>query len=222
MDSLLPTAALHRFKAYHWQTQYYPVSCNHAHLIRVFSRSLSLAESLSCPIFHTFKLESSSTNLVPANLYKDFEASIFPTGPMEPITVVSLVAAIVQLIEATSKVISYFNTMKNAPKDRAKLVREAYSLLTLLADLRDQVEENNSSTNSWFTGLQSLGEEGGPLMQFKNAMEDIANMLAPTTDFARVRRVVRWKSDKKEIDAILSKIERLKSLIGLALQKDHM
>lgn len=179
------------------------------------SLSLSLAEILSClrhlPRIHCLLTDTKT----PRPLFS-------LTSTMDPITVVGFVAAIVQLIDTTSKVINYFNTMKNAPKDRAKLVREAYSLLALLADLRYQVEENNSSTNSWFTGLQSLGEKGGLLMQFKNAMEDIANMLAPTTDFARLRRVVRWTSDKREIDAILSKIERLKSLISLALQKDHM
>lgn len=140
---------------------------------------------------------------------------------MDPITVVGFVAAIVQLIDVTSKVVNYFNDIKDAPKDRAKLSREAGGLLALLIDLRYRVEET-TSTNPWFAGLRSLGGERGPLMDFKHAMEEIADKLVPTTGVKNLKRALRWKFDKKEIEAILSKIERLKTLIGLALQKDHL
>lgn len=140
---------------------------------------------------------------------------------MDPITVVGFVAAVVQLIDVTSKVISYFNDVKDAPKDRAKLSREVTGLLALFIDLRYRVEET-TSTDPWFTSLRSLGEERGPLIEFKNAMEDIADKLAPATGVGKIRRVLRWTLEKKEIDAILSKIERLKTLIGLALQQDHL
>ena len=141
---------------------------------------------------------------------------------MEPITVFGLLTAITQLIDVTSKVINYFNGVKDAPKDRAKLVREATSLLLLFTDLSCRVEENVSA-DLWFTGLRSLGGEGGPLTEFRNAMEDIASKLAPaTTSVGNLRKVLRWTLDKKEIEAILLKIERLKTLVGLALQKDHL
>ena len=143
------------------------------------------------------------------------------TGPMDPITVAGFLAAVVQLIDVTSKVVNYFNGVKNAPKDRARLAREVTGLLLLFTDLRCRVEEVTTSTDSWFTGLRSLGEERGPLMEFKNAMEDIADKLAPATTM-NLGRALRWTLDKKEIDAILSKIERLKALVGLALQKDHL
>ena len=141
---------------------------------------------------------------------------------MDPITAVGLLAALVQLIDVTSKAVNYFNDVKNAPKDRAKLAREATDLLSLFTELRYRVEET-TSMDPWFTGLRSLGGEGGPLMEFKSAMEVIADKLKLTTGVKNLSRVVlRWTLDKKEIDAILSKIERLKTLIGLALQKDHL
>lgn len=107
---------------------------------------------------------------------------------MEPITVVSFLAAVVQLIDVTSKVISYFNNVKDAPKDRAKLIRKATSLLVLFADLRCRVEET-TSTDPWITGLQSFGAERGPLNEFKNAMEDIVSKLAPAASVVSVKRV---------------------------------
>lgn len=134
---------------------------------------------------------------------------------MDPITVVGFVVAVVQLIDVTSNVVKYFNDVKNAPKDRARLAREAVGLLGLLIDLRYRVEET-TSTDPWFTGLRSLG---GPLMEFKRVMEDLADKLAPPTN---LKKVLRWTLDKKEIEAILWETERLKSLISLALQEDHL
>lgn len=143
------------------------------------------------------------------------------TGLMDPVTIVGFVAALVQLIDVTSKVVTYCNDVKNAPKDRAKLSREASGLLALFIDLRYRVEET-TSTQPWFTGLQSLGKEGGPLMEFKTAMEDIADKLTPGKGVMKIKKVLCWTLDKKEIEAILSKIERLKTLIGLALLEDHL
>jgi hypothetical protein len=140
---------------------------------------------------------------------------------MDPITAVGLIASIVQLIDTISKAISYLKDVKDAPKDRAKLAREASSLLLLLTDLRYRVEETNS-TDSWFIGLRSLAGHGGPLIQFKEAMEELADRLKPTTGIKKVGKALWWAHDKEEIDIILSKIERLKTLASLALQKDHL
>ena len=134
---------------------------------------------------------------------------------------VGFVAAVAQLIDVTSKVVNYFNDVKDAPKDRAKLAREAAGLLLLFTDLRFRVEET-TSTDPWFIGLRSLRGEGGPLMEFKGAILDVALKLAPSTGVMNLKRVIRWPFDKKEIDTILLKIERLKTLVGLALQKDHL
>lgn len=59
-------------------------------------------------------------------------------------------------------------------------------------------------------------------MEFKSAIEDIANKLAPAPRVVKLTRVLHSTLDKREIVALLSKIERLKSLVGLALQKDQL
>ena len=134
---------------------------------------------------------------------------------------VGLAASIVQLIDATTKAIKYLNNVKDAPKDRATLAREAANLLALLMDLRCRVEEAES-TDPWFTGVRSLGVKGGPLDQFKEAMEELARKLKPESGVKMFSKALRWTLDKNEINNILSKIERLKTLVGLALQKDHL
>lgn len=103
---------------------------------------------------------------------------------MEPIPAVDFRALIVQLIDVTSKVTTYFKDVKDAPKARAKLAREATKLLVLLTDLRNRVEKN-ISTDPWLRGLMSLRE---PFMKLKSAMEDIADKLAPATSLKKVLR----------------------------------
>lgn len=82
--------------------------------------------------------------------------------------------------------------------------------------------EETNSTDSWFIGLRSLAGHGGPLIQFKEAIEELADKLKPTTGIKKVGNALRWAHDKEEIDAILSNIEKLKTLASLALQKDHL
>ena len=139
---------------------------------------------------------------------------------MDPITAVSLAATVTQLIDATCKVIGYLNDVKNAPKERGQLAREVSNLLPLFTDLRCRIDDSNSE-DPWFNGLKSLGGKGGPLEAFKEAMEKIATKLGPKSGIRRVTEALSWTLEKKEVDALLAKIERLKSLVGLALQKDN-
>lgn len=162
---------------------------------------------------HTQKRISSS--LLANDILQDL---FFPLLAMDPITVGSFLAEVVQVIDVTSKVVYYLNNVKDAPIDQAMLMREAISLLALFADLRYRVEET-ISTDPWFT---SLGGDEGPLMEFAKAMEAIVNGLTQATWVVNHGRVLRWTLNKKEIDAILSRIERMKTVVGLALQKNHL
>ena len=134
---------------------------------------------------------------------------------MDPVTAVGLAASIVQLIDATTKVIKYLNDVKDAPKDRWTLAREATSLLALLTNLRYGLEEPKS-TNPLFN-VRSLGVEGGAFDQFKEAMEELARKLKPEAGIKKFGKALIWTLDKNEISNILSKIERLKTLVSLAL-----
>ncbi|KAH0551049.1 hypothetical protein GP486_007597 [Trichoglossum hirsutum] len=140
---------------------------------------------------------------------------------MDPVTAVGLAASIVQLIDGTAKVIKYLNDVKDAPKDRARLAREATSLLAILTDLRYKVEEANP-TDPWFTGVLSLGVEGGPLDQFNEALEELTRKLKPEKGIKKLSKTLLWTLDKIEIDRAFTKIERLKTLVSLALQDDHL
>ncbi|MCJ1314555.1 hypothetical protein MMC25_008237 [Agyrium rufum] len=139
---------------------------------------------------------------------------------MDPVTIISLVAFVGQLIAATAKFVQYLDAVKDAPKERAKLSREAARLLVLFTDLRYRAEETTDD-DPWFSGLKSLAVKNGPLDAFKESMNDLAVKFEPVQGVIKLARKLRWPLEKKEIDRILAKIERLKSLIYLALQKDQ-
>src|ERR1700753_4149951 len=95
---------------------------------------------------------------------------------MDPITVVGLVATLVQLIDATTKVLGYLNDIKNAPKARAHVAQEASLLLALLTSLRFRLEDANTK-DPWVKGVLTLGMAGGPLDLFREALEALAARL---------------------------------------------
>ncbi|MCJ1295671.1 hypothetical protein MMC34_007235 [Xylographa carneopallida] len=132
---------------------------------------------------------------------------------MDPVSVIGLVAALLQSIDVTAQTIQYINEVKDAPKQRGRLAREASGLLMLLTDLRYRVEESDESS-VWFAGVRSLEI---PLQLFKDDLEDIAHKLRPKNT---IRTALGWPFEEKQINAILVKIERTKTLISLALHKD--
>ena len=82
--------------------------------------------------------------------------------------------------------------------------------------------QETATSDTWFSRLKSLGCQGGPLDDFKFTMEELADKLKPTRGMKKIEKALCWTIEKKEIDAVLLKIERLKSLIICALQNDHL
>ena len=134
----------------------------------------------------------------------------------------SLTASIIAVIDLTSKVVKYLNDVKNASKERAKCAIEAAYLQSLLLNLRFRIEEESSS-ELWLTTVKSLSSENGPLDEYKQALKELERKLEPEDNaLKRAATALAWKFSKEEIENILSKMERLKSLIQIALQMDHM
>ena len=138
---------------------------------------------------------------------------------MDPVSAVGLIASIVQLIATTSRVIKYVDEVKDAPKEKASLAAEAANLVPLLMTLKQRVE-TSSSTDPCFSSVQSLGVPGGPLTELQVLMEQLGGKLKSRKK--KLSGHLLWPSDQKECVALLAKIERVKSLIGLAMQDDHL
>jgi hypothetical protein len=137
---------------------------------------------------------------------------------MDPLSVTASVIAVLQL---TSKVVSYLNDVKNAPKDCRKCAIEAANLCNLLTNLRFHLDDANKG-DRWFTNVRALAVENGPLDQYKQALEQLLSRVTRQDGMARVKQQLLWKFSKVEVEGILQRMERLKSLVSVALELDHL
>jgi hypothetical protein len=134
---------------------------------------------------------------------------------MDPLSATASVIAILQL---SAKVLAYLNDVKDASKGYAQCTIEASNVYNLLTNLRFRLEEGHAH-QPWFNAVQALAVKSGPLDQFRQALETLQVKM---TDGGRLKNSLIWKFKKEEVDAILARIERLKTLIEIALQMDHL
>ncbi|KAI9770862.1 MAG: hypothetical protein M1839_003025 [Geoglossum umbratile] len=137
---------------------------------------------------------------------------------MDPLSVTASIIAILQL---TSKVIEYLNDIKDAQKDRAQCAIEASNLYNLLTTLRYRLEERTSN-EPWYAEVQTLGVKNGPLDQYRMALEQLQAKITKEGVFKKVGYFLLWKSVKEEVIEIMARIERLKMLVQIALEMDHL
>lgn len=135
---------------------------------------------------------------------------------MDPL---SISASICAILQTAGVVASYLNAMKDAPKERARLAAEVYDLCSLLSRLRYRVYEARS-VDPWFEVVRKLGVDNGPLNDFEIMLEWLNSRLVPVGGLKKVGKILTWKFDKSDINDMLAKMERLKTLIALALADD--
>jgi hypothetical protein len=139
----------------------------------------------------------------------------------DPITVVGLVASITQLIITAAEIFMYINYVKGARKDRGELSLEVANLIPLLANLRHCVEQADPN-DVWISSLLELGEPMGPIEEFEKAMNRLKKNLRWEKGPKRLVGNLLWARDKGKIRDLLFKIERFKTLLAVALQKDQL
>lgn len=137
---------------------------------------------------------------------------------MDPLSVTASIIAVLQL---STKVLGYLNDVKDASKERAKCAVEASSLHSLLLNLRFRLEEG-SADKPWYTAVRALAVENGPLDHFKQALGLLQTRMRNGGRLKKVGEALSWKFKKEEIAGILDRIERLKTLVDIALQMDHL
>ena len=135
---------------------------------------------------------------------------------MDPL---SLSASIVAVLQVTGKLLSYLNDVRNTTKDQAQLAVEASNVYGLLASLRFRVEQSNAH-DPWFSAVHNLGAENGPLDQAKEALKRLVSKAEPCQGIQKLGKQLMWKFEKSEMRDILDKIERIKTLVNIALTDD--
>lgn len=134
---------------------------------------------------------------------------------MDPASAIGLAAALSELIGTAMEIVNMANKIANAPKNRRSLTLEMVSLIGIMSNLKQRVESARKETDPWFKAVSMLDWENGPLQQFKIAMNYISKKLEP-----QFGRDIRWAFSEHEIKDALMQIERIKTLITMALQDD--
>lgn len=137
---------------------------------------------------------------------------------MDPLSVTASIIAVLQL---STKVLAYLSDVKDAPKERTHCEAEISSLYNLLCNLRDHIQKGNLG-QPWYTAVGALAAPNRPLDQFKQALETLRNRMADGDRLKKLGEAFVWKFKKEEIASILGRIERLKTLVEIALQVDHL
>jgi hypothetical protein len=133
----------------------------------------------------------------------------------------SITASLIAVIKLTTSVVEYLSNVKDAPRERAQCAIEASNIYNLLTILRYRVEEGDFN-KPWFSTIRTLAVQGGPLDQYKKALEQVQKKIEKVPAAKRLGNNILWPFTKREIAEILSRIERLKNLVLVALEMDHL
>ncbi|KAF8877679.1 hypothetical protein BD779DRAFT_1475082 [Infundibulicybe gibba] len=138
---------------------------------------------------------------------------------------------IVGAIDLVGKLIRYLQAVKGAREDRQRLLSEVSALGALLDVLRGRLGDTNTNSDSGGSISDRLVKAGisRPLRMCCDALNPIVDGLrrlppdiGTSPNRAGKMRELRWPFRQEEIRIALENIERLKSLVSLALQMSLM
>ncbi|KAM0717822.1 hypothetical protein Q7P37_006154 [Cladosporium fusiforme] len=137
---------------------------------------------------------------------------------MDPLT---LTLSITALIKLTKDVVLWAKEVKDAPDERETFIRELSSLYGMLSTL-DEFIKGCDPAESWLEAISDLTAKDGPLVQLWLSLQRLNGKVLPGSTLRKMGQKLVWKHVKEDINGVLSQMERLKSLIGIALEMDHM
>ena len=137
---------------------------------------------------------------------------------MDPL---SITVSVLTLLQLTEKVIKYARQTKDAPKERTRVLQEASGLVGLLITLKSLVDDSDPK-DPWLRATSRLATSNGPLEQYRSVLEKLIGKIMPGDGLRKIGQALVWKFTKEDISDLLSQIERVKSLIDIALGMDDM
>lgn len=132
-------------------------------------------------------------------------------------------ASIINIIQLTGTLVEYLRAATQAPSDRRKLLLEANSLVALLTSLKDFTTlEDEHAHRPWRQAVRELGAPDGPFVQYQAALESLLRKICPQHRIKKAVQTVLWKMTKDDVSELLLRIDRMKSLMLIALEMDHL
>ncbi len=136
--------------------------------------------------------------------------------------VVGFVSTLSSLIGLVGTVGSFIKDVIKSTRDRAKFKSECEATRVMLEGLMDVVAKESEGTGPWLRSVCQLAEKGGGFDALTECLEEIQTMLPRPGRFEEFLQRGTWFLDKKDMAEALLRMERVKSLIDIALGMDHM
>lgn len=128
----------------------------------------------------------------------------------------SATASIFAILQLSSEVGKYIYEVAGATKQRIRLRAEIFACESILLDLQDRAEDANGGA-VWADKIKALQGPDTPLYRLGATLGAVKAKLKPKTGFSKATSALKWPFDKKEVDKLISAIQREKTLLNLAL-----
>ena len=136
---------------------------------------------------------------------------------MDPL---SITASIIAVLQLSAVVVGYIVDVKDASKGRKRILQEIISTTGAASILQLRIEKDESQ--EWAATAKLINGKNGCLEQFRDALELLEKRLKPAKGLKKIGIGTIWPFEKSEVKEVLDRIERLKGLLMLASQNDHM
>jgi hypothetical protein len=160
----------------------------------------------------------------------------------------SITASIIAVLQLTQEVIRFCNDIREANSNAARLRDELSSTNEVLYHLlgsavmnaqshpiliQDSGQIHAKSTRGAPDNLDGqlstpsrtlnmIQQKGGPLDQYSECISVLKSKLAPQTGIQKAKAAMKWPFQKDEINALVARIDRFKTLFMLTQQEDHV
>jgi hypothetical protein len=118
------------------------------------------------------------------------------------------------------KILGGLKDAKDASTDRSQFTAEIQNLRDLLVALLSRVDEDSS--DPWHANVRQMGGKDGLIYQYRVALEQLKDKISTGEGLKKTAKTLLWKYIQPDTERILLKIERLKSLVQIALEMDHL
>ena len=128
-------------------------------------------------------------------------------------------ASIIAIIQLSSEIVKYIGRVSSAAKERKRLRDELRSCQFILQQLKDDADDVEEG-KMWLDTIKALQGPDAPLGRLWVALSVVKAKLEPKKGVQKAFASLKWPFDEKEVDRIVSVIEREKVLLHLALTND--
>jgi hypothetical protein len=134
-------------------------------------------------------------------------------------------ASMLTVVEAIAYVTKYIRSCKHAPQESQHLVRELSYVRGLLITLRETIDEQEGSNDTWSSTGVLLNNDNGLLPQLQQLLDVLDLRIGgPSREkgLIKLTHALKWPFKESETLKLLNTVERYKGLFELALDNNHI